>query len=75
MFKRIKNLWNLSQYKPSQESVFDFNTKENVSKVTLQKDEPEVKAEFFTEGSEEEYKEFEREQQGIKGIFGIGKND
>jgi hypothetical protein len=66
MFKRIRNLWELASFVPSTEG----------ERTILVKDkelEEKVEAEFFSEGTEEEYREFEREEQGIKGIFGIGK--
>lgn len=66
MIKRLKNLWNLTSFVPSTEG----------EKTILVKDkelEENVEAEFFGEGNEEEFKEWEREQQGIKGIFGIGQ--
>lgn len=66
MIKRLKNLWNLTIFVPSIEG----------EKTILVKDkelEENVEAEFFGEGNEEEFKEWEREQQGIKGIFGIGQ--
>lgn len=66
MIKRLKNLWNLTSFVPSVEG----------EKTILVKDkelEENVEAEFFGEGNEEEFKEWEREQQGIKGIFGIGQ--
>ncbi len=66
MIKRLKNLWNLTSFVPSIEG----------EKTILVKDkelEENVEAEFFGEGNEEEFKEWEREQQGIKGIFGIGQ--
>jgi len=71
MLKRIKNLWELSQYKPTvtEALVSDGLTERQ---ITLEKDTPPVKAEFIGVGTEEEYKEFEREQEGLKGIFGIG---
>lgn len=66
MIKRLKNLWNLTSFVPSIEG----------EKTILVKDkelEENVEAEFFGEGNEEDFKEWEREQQGIKGIFGIGQ--
>lgn len=66
MFKRIKNLWELTSFVPSTEG----------ERTILVKDkelEEKVEAVFLSEGTEEEYKEWEREQQGLKGIFGIGK--
>lgn len=73
MFQRIKNLLELSNYSPKLEQSIDLTTKQKVSKVVLEKNEPEVQAEFFGEGTEEEYKELELEDKGLKGIFGIGK--
>lgn len=66
MWNRVKNLWNLTGYAPSTEG----------ERTILVKDkelEDKVQAEFFSDGSQEEYEEFNREEQGLKGIFGLGK--
>lgn len=68
MIKRLKNLWSLTSFVPSTEG----------ERTILVKDkelEEKVEAVFLSEGTEEEYKEWEREQQGLKGIFGLGRND
>lgn len=69
MLKRIKNLWNLSEYKPTATLVADDLGYEKI--ITLKKDTPPVKAEFISMGTEEEHKEFEKEENGLKGIFGL----
>lgn len=66
MIKRLKNLWNLTSFVPSIEGEKTIFVKDKEL-------EENVEAEFFGEGNEEEFKEWEREQQGIKGIFGIGQ--
>lgn len=69
MLRRIKNIIALSEYKPTISNVID--SLDGRSQITLEKDEPEVKAEFFGTGSEEEFKKQEREDRGFKGIFGL----
>ena len=66
MIKRLKNLWNLTSFVPLIEGEKNILVKDKEL-------EENVEAEFFGEGNEEEFKEWEREQQGIKGIFGIGQ--
>lgn len=39
--------------------------------IVLEKDTPPVKAEFFGEGTEEEHRAQEREDKGLKGLFGF----
>lgn len=70
MFKRIRNLWNQSEYKLTTIQTIDAFGAPSQN-VVLEKDEPEVKAEFFGAGSEEEFKKQEREDKGFKGIFGL----
>lgn len=69
MFKRIRNLWNLSEYKPTITNVVD--SLDGRQQITLEKDSPKVKAEFFGEGTEKEFKDLEKEDKGFKGIFGL----
>lgn len=66
MFKKIKNLWNLADYVPALDQ-FSSNVV-LVRDTTLAK---EGDSEFISQGSEEEFKEWEREQNGLKGIFGL----
>ena len=63
MWQKIKNLWRLSDFVPTVEG----------DKTVLVKDKNiEGDGVFFSEGTQEEYEEFQREEQGLKGIFGIG---
>ncbi len=96
MFKRIKNLWKLSEtthtgviafarseFTPEvAKEIADRTGKlgvlvDDINSIKLSDYTPKVKgdgkAEFIGQGTEEEYKEFEQEQKGFKGIFGIGK--
>lgn len=62
MFKKIKKIIALSNKdlsKISDEQIRDLP------------EEPDGKAVFFGEGSEEEFKDLENEKKGIKGIFGL----
>jgi hypothetical protein len=68
MIRRIKNLWNLSQYKPEREASPVGTVS---SRINLVKDTPPVKAEFISTGTQEEYEEFQREEKGFRGIFGL----
>jgi hypothetical protein len=68
MFHRAKRLWKLSQKNPEAlEKLLDIPD-------TVLKNVPEAgdgKAEFIPMGSEEEFKEYERESRGLKGVFGL----
>ncbi len=65
MLKRLRRMWNLSQKDPE---ILNNLTEEQINQI------PNVgdgKAEFIPQGSEEEFKQFENEEKGIKGIFGL----
>lgn len=66
MFKRIKNLWNLGKYTT-------VTHDENGSPIfTIKaKELGDGNAAFISEGTEKEFKDFEDEKKGLKGIFGI----
>jgi Mg2+/Co2+ transporter CorB len=64
MLKRLKRMWNLSQKDPE---ILNNLTEEQINQI------PNVgdgKAVFIPQGSEEDFKEFEKEEKGFKGIFG-----
>lgn len=80
MFKRLQNLWELSQYRPKSKRKHEFvdvdgkaGTLEPVTELVLEKDTGDVKAEFIGAGTQEEFEQFQRDEKGFKGIFGIGK--
>ena len=59
-------MWELSKKNPE---YLNTITKEQIEAIPNRGD---GKAVFFGEGTEEEWKEEERERKGFKGIFGIG---
>lgn len=65
MLKRLKRMYELSKKDP--ESL-DKLTEEQIKSIP---DEGDGKAVFFGEGSQEEFKELEKEDKGFKGIFGL----
>lgn len=70
MFNRIKKLrrlWRLSN--KDENAISDFMKLSDKEIMNLP-DENE-KAEFISLGSNEEFKDFDNEKKGIKGIFGI----
>lgn len=70
MLRRIKRLWQLANKDPKALEKLESLTD---AQVDLVPSEGDGKAEFFGPGTEEEWKELEREDKGFKGIFGIGK--
>lgn len=65
MLKRIKRMYELSKKDPK---ALDELTDEQIASLP---GEGDGKAEFFGEGTEAEWKEQEREDKGLKGIFGL----
>lgn len=49
---------------------------DDVNKVKSLKElkQPDEPAEFFGGGTEEEFREMENEDKGLKGVFGLGKD-
>lgn len=64
LIKRIKRTWELSNK--------DSNTLLELtqSQIDALPDE-DTKAEFFGEGTHEDFEESEREKKGLKGLFGL----
>lgn len=58
-------MWNLSQKDP------EFLDKLTDEQIEIIPNAGDGKAVFISQGSEEEFKEFENEEKGIKGIFGL----
>lgn len=67
MFNRIKRAWQLSNKNPE---YLEKLTDEQIQTIP---DKGNGKAVFITDGSVEDHEEFEREEKGFKGIFGLGK--
>ncbi len=69
IFKRIKNLWNLSRFKTTTDNGLDSY----IGGITLEEDIPlgDGKAEFITEGTEEDWDEQDKADRGLTGIFGL----
>lgn len=65
MLKRLKRMWSLSQKDPE---ILNSLTEEQIKAIPNAGD---GKAVFIPQGSEEEFKEFENEEKGIRGIFGL----
>lgn len=75
LIKRVKNLYDLSRYKPSDQSAAYKETDDgkSVPLFTIEEDIPigDGKAEFLGEGTEEEFKQMENEDKGLGGVFGL----
>lgn len=67
MLKRIKRLWQLA--KKDKASIDEFM--KLTDKELMELPDEETKAVFISQGTNEEFKEFENEKKGIKGIFGL----
>lgn len=67
LINKIKRLWQLAG--KDKDSLEEF-MKLSDSEIIDLPDE-ETKAVFISEGNSEEFKDFENEQKGIKGIFGL----
>lgn len=68
MLQRLKRFWQLSKKDPKALEKLEKLTDEEMAYI------PEIgdgKAVFFSEGTEEEFKEMEKEDKGFKGIFGL----
>lgn len=68
MFKRLKRLYQLSQKDPEALKKLEGLSDEQLVVI------PEAgdgKAVFFSEGSEQEFKDQEKADKGLKGIFGL----
>ena len=71
MFKRVRRLWELTKKDPQALAKLESLSVEQLNEV------PEAgdgKAVFFSEGTEEDFIEFEREQSGMKGWYDRIKN-
>lgn len=71
MFKRLKRLYELSKKDPESLKKLESLTEEEIAYI------PEIgngKAVFFDEGSIKEYKEFEKEESGLKPWYERLKN-
>lgn len=65
--KQLKRLWSLAKKdKNVMEEFMKLSSKE-----IMELPDEDVKAEFIGPGSSQEFKEFENEKKGIKGIFGL----
>jgi len=63
MLSRLKKIWTLSKKDPKDlKEVFE---------VAKDLPDEDTKAEFLGAGTEREFKELEREDKGLKGIFGL----
>lgn len=75
MFKRIKNIWNLSKYKANDLAKIQFRGEDGkLTKLfTLEIEEGDGKGAFFGEGTKEEFEEQEKKDKGLFGLFGSKK--
>ncbi len=69
ILKRVKNLWKLGEFKidPKTEDPQFYKHGQLIRDIPL----GDGKAEFIGPGTEEEFKEQEKEDKGMKGIFGL----
>lgn len=67
LIKKIKRLWKLSN--KDQKSLEAFMQLSDKEIMELPNDD--TKGVFISEGSAEEFKDYQNEQKGIKGIFGL----
>lgn len=70
--KRIKNLWSVSEHGSAADNQLREALKDagpNIPAPT--EDLGDGKAEFIGEGTEADFKEQEKEDAGLKGIFGL----
>ena len=65
--KQLRRLWTLAK---KDETMMNEFMKLS-SKEIMELPNEDTKAVFISEGSQKEFKEFENEQKGIKGIFGL----
>ena len=67
LINKIKRLWKLSNKdQKSLEAFMQLSDKE-----IMDLPDEDTKAVFISEGSAEEFKDYQNEQKGIKGIFGL----
>lgn len=67
LLNKIKRLWKLSGKDPKAlEEFMQLSDKE-----IMDLPDEDTKAVFISEGSVEEYKDYQNEKKGIKGIFGL----
>ena len=69
--KRLKRLWTLSKKDPVVLKKLENLTEEQLAEVP---NEGDGKALFFSQGSIDDYKEFEREESGMNGWYERLKN-
>lgn len=67
IFKRFRQAWSVSKY-PEELLEKQAQLAEAIDAV-----QGDGKAVFFDEGTEADWKEQEKEDQGLLGIFGLGK--
>jgi hypothetical protein len=67
LINKIKRLWKLSGKDPK--SLEEFMKLSN--KEIMELPDEDTKAVFISEGSAEEFKDYQNENKGIKGIFGL----
>jgi len=67
LITKIKRLWKLSGKDPKALEEFMQLSDEEIMDLP----DEDTKAVFISEGSAEEYKDYQNEQKGIKGIFGL----
>lgn len=70
MIKKLKRLYELSKKDPEALRVLENLTEEQLAIVP---DEGDGKAVFFSEPSEEDYKEFKKEEEGMKPWYDLLK--
>lgn len=66
MIKKIKRLWELSNKKPEDIELL-LNLKE--SDLALIENEGNSKATFFSEGTDEDFEEYEKENKGLAAFY------
>ncbi len=64
LIKRIKKSWKLA--KKDNDALFNLTDKQ-----LMDLPDEDTKAIFFGTGDEKEFKDYENEQKGMKGIFGL----
>lgn len=69
LFKRLKNLYTLSEYVPSDPDGFTPLVKQVY--IEPRTSSSEDSTEFLGEGTEIEFSKQEREDEGLGGIFGL----
>lgn len=72
MLKRLQKLWKLSKKDPKALKVLENLTEEQIA--VIPEDTEDVKGVFISAGTEEEYVEFKREEEGTKNWYDRLKN-